>query len=341
MHDNDILILKGAQVLDLLSGREGEIVGIVETAYKAHGRGDSSLPHSTFLRFPDDQKNRIIALPAYLGEEFGVAGIKWISSFPENISRGLDRASAVIILNSVKTGRPEAIIEGSIISAKRTAASAALAARSLQNGRPHTSAGLLGCGLINFEILRFLRETCPRLEEFRVFDLDAARAAQFRDKCRDSFGVRAEVAPDVESLFDGCQLVSMATTAATPHIKELTPRAQVNTILHVSLRDLAPELILACDNVVDDIDHVCRSQTSVHLAQQLTGDRSFIRCTLSDVLEGRAPSRRDDESVVVFSPFGLGVLDIALAKYVCERGVEASQGTFMSSFLPDAWAEVN
>src|SRR5262249_24592131 len=149
MADDKILILKGNEVLSLLSNRELEIINAVRMAYLAHAEGDSSLPHSTFLRFPKDQQSRIIALPAYLGAEFNVAGVKWISSFPANLNRGEDRASAVVIINSLSTGRPEAIMEGSIISAKRTAASASLAAQCLKN-KGETNVGILGCGLINF-----------------------------------------------------------------------------------------------------------------------------------------------------------------------------------------------
>ncbi|HEX3560526.1 MAG TPA: hypothetical protein VHU19_15070 [Pyrinomonadaceae bacterium] len=88
MRNGDILILKGHEVLSLLSGREELLLDTVERAYVAHGRGDSSLPHSLFLRFPNEERNRIIALPAYLGGEFGVAGMKWVSSFPRNVGQG-------------------------------------------------------------------------------------------------------------------------------------------------------------------------------------------------------------------------------------------------------------
>jgi ornithine cyclodeaminase len=337
--NNDILLLKGHEVNALLVGREAETVLAVESAYRAHARGESALPHSSFLRFPEEQQNRIIALPAYLGHEFNVAGIKWIASFPDNIRHNLDRASAILILNSSLTGRPEAIIEGSIISAKRTAASAALAARYLHRDEGESRAGLVGTGVINFEVARSLLATRPALKTLVVFDIDAERALRFREKCAVEFGgVTVEVAGDLETLLRGCPLVSIATTASQPYIADLSACAPGSTILHVSLRDIAPEAILGCDNILDDIDHVCRAQTSVHLAEQLAGNRDFLRCTLGDVLEGRAPARRDDESVAVFSPFGLGILDLAVGSLVRELAGSENRGTVIESFLPASWS---
>ncbi len=338
MRDGDITILRGSEVRAVLAGRELELIQAVRTAYETHGEGDSSLPHSTFLAFPGQPRDRIIALPAYLGGASRIAGVKWVSSFPGNLHLGVDRASAVVILNSPQTGRPEAVLEGSVISAKRTAASAALAAQCLLSGSKVGRVGMIGCGLINFEIARFLLAVFPEAETFVLFDKDEARVKQFANK-KIFDGVGVEIAKDVKAVLLTCPLISIATTVLTPHIGELRECPRGSAILHISLRDLAPEVILSCDNVVDDIDHVCRAQTSVHLAEQLVGHRKFIRCTLADILRGRAPARNGSETFSVFSPFGLGILDLAVGKLVRDLALQQGLETVIGSFLPGSWAE--
>ncbi len=342
MRDGDIAILRGSEVRAVLAGRELELIQAVRIAYETHGDGDSSLPHSTFLPFPGQPRDRIIALPAYLGGACRIAGVKWVSSFPDNLQLGVDRASAVVILNSPQTGRPEAVLEGSVISAKRTAASAALAAQCLLSPESFRGkagrVGIIGCGLINFEIARFLLAAFPEAGTFVLFDKEEARAKQFENK-KIFDGVGVEIAKDVQAVLRNCPLISIATTALTPHIGELGECPRGSAILHISLRDLTPELILSCDNVVDDIDHVCRAQTSVHLAEQRVGHRKFIRCTLADILRGRAPARNGSETFSVFSPFGLGVLDLAVGKLVRDLALQQGLETVIGSFLPGSWAE--
>ena len=337
VNGSDVLILRGAEVLSLISGRELELMRIVETAYVLHAKGESSLPHSTFLHFPSNPKNRIIALPAYINLDAGVAGIKWISSFPGNIELGLERASAVLILNSTQTGRPESIIEGSIISAKRTAASAALATRHLWSGEESYSLGMIGCGLINFEISLFLLKVHRRIRTFVIFDNNIDHAHRFKEKCLASFeNVEVKVVGHSDAVLESSPIISIATTAATPHISDLSACRAGSTLLHISLRDLTPQAILSGDNIVDDIDHVCRAQTSIHLAEQMVGDRSFIRGTLADVIGGAVTARSHDDRIAIFSPFGLGVLDIAVGRFVLDLAIKQGQGTLIESFLPSS-----
>jgi hypothetical protein len=104
-------VITGAQVQRALQGQEKEIVELVAATYRLHGAGDSVNPPSYFLRFPDRPSARIIALPASIGGPTRVDGLKWISSFPENVGAGIPRASAVLILNDHDTGYPFACLE--------------------------------------------------------------------------------------------------------------------------------------------------------------------------------------------------------------------------------------
>src|SRR5437660_12830713 len=170
----ELSIVNGKSVFDIVRAQRSECIRIVREAYLAHADGKSVNPDSYFLQFPDKPDCRIIALPAFLGNGFGVAGLKWIASYPGNVQRGFPRASAVLVLNSYETGYPFAILESSIISAARTAASAVLAADWL-NGRSRQaqSLGLVGTGFIARYGYDFVIDTGWAIEEARLFDTHA------------------------------------------------------------------------------------------------------------------------------------------------------------------------
>ena len=312
-------VISGAQVQHTLQGRENQIVELVEATYRVHSAGDSVNPPSYFLRFPDRPSSRIIALPASIGGQVRVDGLKWISSFPDNVAAGIPRASAVLILNDHDTGYPFACLESSIISATRTAASAALAADWLSRGRRRpTRVGFFGVGLIARYIHTFLACTGWSFDEIGVHDLSTDSATGFRDYLDHSGTASAITVHDsAEQLIRSSDLVVFATVAAAPHVSEVSWFAHNPLVLHVSLRDLAPEIVLASTNIVDDIEHCMKANTSPHLAEQLTGNRDFLHGTLDDVMAGRVPVPVD--RALVFSPFGLGVLDLAVGKYVYDE----------------------
>lgn len=325
-----MLILTAGMVRSMLHGREAATIEIVGRAYQAHQRGDTRVPQSVFLSLPIPG-SRIIALPAFVDGDDPVAGVKWISSVVGNIAIGRPRATAVIVLNDTSTGEPTAILEGALISAWRTAASAAIAASHMHSG-PAQGLGLIGCGRINYEIVRFMQVVFPGLQRLLLYDSSASRARNFAQRCVEEFPMLGpEIVAHAGSVLKGEQLVSIATTAAQPHIFSLDMCAPDTTILHVSLRDLSPELILRANNVTDDVEHVCRAETSLHLAERVTGNREFIHATVGDLIAGTPQVW--DRSVRIFSPFGLGVLDLAVANGVVKRARDQGVGFMLPDFF--------
>ena len=86
-------------------------------------------------------------------------------------------------------------------------------------------------------------------------------------------------------------------------------------------------------NIVDDVEHCLKADTSPHLAEQLTGNRDFLAGTLDDVLASRVTLPTDRP--VVFSPFGLGVLDLAVGKHVYDEVAKAGELNVVDDFFHD------
>ncbi|KOV52811.1 MULTISPECIES: 2,3-diaminopropionate biosynthesis protein SbnB [Streptomyces] len=326
-------VIPGDQVKNVLEGREKAVVEVVEATYRLHGAGRTVNPPSYFLRFPDRPSSRIIALPASLGGENQVDGLKWISSFPANVESGIPRASAVLILNDPGTGYPYACLESSIISAVRTAASAAAAADRLSSGRPRpTRLGFVGAGLIARYIHTYLEGTGWSFDAVGVHDLSTDSAAGFRTYLEQSGAAgRVTVHGSAEELIRNSDLIVFATVADRPHIDEPSWFRHNPVVLHVSLRDLAPQVLLSAANVVDDVDHCLRAATSPALTEDLTGNRDFLLGTLDDVMAGRVTVPADRP--VVFSPFGLGVLDLAVGKFVYEEVARSGELRIIDNFF--------
>jgi ornithine cyclodeaminase len=288
-------------------------------------------PRSYFLRFPEKPGSRIIALPAYLGGDCDVAGIKWIGSFPENVERNVPRASAVLLLNDYQTGYPFACMEASQISAARTAASAVLGAAELLCTRTARKIAVIGSGVIARNIVEFFAAEQWQIEEFAVFDSIAHYADLLSDHIRRSLGIASRRAASLGAAIQGADVVVLATSATAPHISDPHVFAPGQVVLNISLRDIDPGAIVAAQNVVDDVDHCLTANTSPHLAEQSTGNRDFIDGTLAQLMLGEIAL--DSDRPKIFSPFGLGVLDLAVGLFVYERAVSLRRAVPIEGFF--------
>lgn len=310
-----------------------EIVACVRDTYLAHERGETICLNSQFLRFPEKPNARIIALPAFVREPRGVAGIKWISSFPDNLADNVPRASAVLLLNDFATGFPFACLEAAQISAARTAASAALAAEALHGTRAAGKVAVIGAGVISRTVVEFLRALDWSIVDVAVFDTVPGYAEKSARHIA-SLGYRAAPSATLAAATGGADIVVLATTAAAPHIEDPGFFGAGQTVLNISLRDIGPDIIAASHNIVDDVAHCLNAGTSPHLARQKFGHHDFIDGTIAQLMRGDIAVSRDRPRV--FSPFGLGVLDVAVGLAVFTIGARQGAVREVPDFFADA-----
>jgi ornithine cyclodeaminase len=136
-----------------------------------------------------------------------------------------------------------------------------------------------------------------------------------------------------EDLIRASDLVVFATVSSRPYVSDRSAFAHNPLVLHVSLRDLAPEILLDSANVVDDVDHCLKADTSPHLVEQLTGSRDFLDGTLDDVMSGRVILPQDRP--IIFSPFGLGVLDLAVGHFVYRQVAHSGELQVVEDFFSE------
>jgi len=322
-------VVPGPVVKRLIEANKKQVFDAVMAAYRLHDSGNTLNPDGYFLRYPANPNARIIALPAHLGGEVQKSGIKWISSFPENRATNLARASAVLILNDAATGYPLACLEASLISATRTAASAALAAEHIS---PHPFEGTLaviGTGVIARATVEWLLFRNWNFRRVKLYDADPNEAAHFRKWLRDECKLPATIEDCLADATSGSSLILFTTTAPDPYLGDKGLFEHSPTVLHLSLRDIGTNVILASQNIVDDIDHCLKARTSLHLTEMETGNRNFVAGSLVDVFEKRL--QLDYQRPRIFSPFGLGVLDVAVGNFI----LEAAKSSGAAIELPD------
>ena len=322
-------VVPGSTVKRVIDDNKKQVFDAVEAAYRLHGSGNTVNPDSNFLRYPDRPNARIIALPAHVGGAVQKSGIKWISSFPGNKASNLARASAVLILNDATTGYPLACIEASLISATRTAASAALAAEHIS---PHPFKGILGVigtGVIARTTVQWLLFRNWKFRKISLYDVDRNEAEHFSKWLRDQHNLQADIQDRWEDAISDASLILFTTTALDPYLAEEKMFEHCPTVLHLSLRDICVNVILASQNIVDDVDHCLKAKTSLHLTEIAMGNRDFVSGSLADFLENKF--KLDHDRPRIFSPFGLGVLDVAVGDLV----LEAAKSSGGAIALPD------
>ena len=324
----------------------GPTIEVVAEALRLHARGETILPHKPTIRWSDDldseeRDGRIMAMPAYVGGSFDVAGLKWIPSVPTNPTRGLPRGIGLILLTSRETGVPQSArgAPGQHDEAGRE--HAAFRVRPTNEGLEFADAPVpeRADGLIEDAQLLALEHELSGLREVRVFDVSADRAEAFcRRAAERRPSVRFTVAASAREACAGADVIVPVTVAREPYIE---PSWLAPGSLFVSISSLDPTIdvirqadLLVCDDWEHETGHAARPFARA-VAESAVAREQVIE--LGELLIGAKPGRRSEDQRVFVSPVGLAVEDVAAAHRVWTHAVEQGIGTSLELWRTPTW----
>jgi alanine dehydrogenase len=281
-------------------------VEAVRDGFVAYARGDWDMPPKTYVEaYPNGDFRAMPALGA------GKAVLKWVTSFPVNIERGLPTVKAIVLVSDAETGMPAAVLEGSALTALRTGAAAVLAAETL--GRPDAkTVAVIGAGVNGRAAVRTF---IARGHEVLLWDVDPERARAAAEE------PGAEVA---QSAVEALSADLVATV--TPGREILYPEGSLRPGQHVSLMgadgpgkcEIAPRELVRTHVFCDDWAQAAHNGELQHpVREQLIAKEQVT--PLGQVLAGLAPGRQSYEEITTFDSTGLAIQDLALALAVLER----------------------
>jgi ornithine cyclodeaminase len=311
-----------------------DVVDVVTAVLRLHSHGDVVLPPEAHLSWtpPDGGGARSLNMPSFVGGRFRAAGTKIINANPQNVLSGSPRASGLTLLFDLSGAQVSSVMDAGLVSATRTAAVTIVAATAA-SAAPADSLALLGAGAIADAHLDLLPRHLPALDRVVVHDVAPGRAEAFAERWRSLLahrGVKLRVAANAEDAVRSAMLVVAVTTTTTGYIpyRWFRPGA---VVVHVSLDDLLPEVVMLADTVIVDDWPLVRDDEHrlfgrMYRAGRLAGPGEpapaggrSVDAELGDVLTGARPARRKPDGIVVVNPFGMSIEDIALASEVRVR----------------------
>ena len=328
MSKHEILYLTDDDVV--AAGADMELaIDAVQKVLSLHDKGEVNLPSKVILDLDERKHGRINAMPAAIGGDVKMCGIKWIAGFPNNPVRyGLPRAHALTILNDPENGLPLCVMDGTRISALRTGAVTGVGARYLARSDSR-AVGLVGAGVQARTQIAALKAVLPGISSVRVYDIRPEAAARFRDDCS-AAGLSVIAVDSPEEAVRGADILVTVTVADEPIVKTAW-LAEGVFFAHVgSYQEEEEQVIIDADKVVVDIwEEVLHRGTPLLARMFRVGkiDERRIHANIGEIINGIKPGRESEAERIFFSPLGLGSEDIAVAAAVYRKAREQNLGT--------------
>ncbi|MEX2572561.1 MAG: hypothetical protein WD737_14770, partial [Gemmatimonadota bacterium] len=310
--ENQIRILSAAEVrtcVDMPSA-----IRAVAEAFAALSQGRARSPIRMSLSTPD---GKVLLMPAYVDSTQSLAA-KLVTVFPENLKRGLPLINGVVLVLDAETGRLQALLDGTYLTAVRTGAASGAATDLLArtDARVLTIFGSGGQSRPQIEAVRAVRQ----IEEVRIVSKTGVSATQLAEELA---GVEVRVMTDPAEAVSGAHVVCTATTSFTPVFPAdaVDPGTHVNGIgsYTAEMQEVPAEFVRIARVVVDSRDAALEEAGDlvIPIREGIIG-ADHISADLGEIVAGSAPARTGDDEITFFKSVGNAVQDVAVASLVLE-----------------------
>jgi ornithine cyclodeaminase len=298
-------------------------IDVIETAVLSLDDNDYAQPIKPYLRYRDPV-NRIIAMPAFVGGDIDLAGVKWIASFPNNLHNNIPRAHSVVVLNKSDTGEPLCVINTALLSIIRTSSVSGLMIRHFLRTRPigDINIGIIGWGPIGRHHYKMCTELLGTIiKNIQLFDLRKIRPDEINGPLRR----KTKVANSWQEAYRDADIFITCTVSKAPYIDEKPKDGSLQ--LNVSLRDYKTDIYdYTKAIVVDDWEEVCREKTDIEMMHKEKGLNQEDTKSIADVVCRNALAGYPQRQSIMFNPMGMAVFDIATGRYYLDRAKELGIG---------------
>ena len=324
--------------------------------------GENHNSHGCMVTFPDDPKfpgmpkntqdRRFMAMPAYLGGRYQMAGVKWYGSNSENKKKGLPRSILTLTLNDKDTGAPLAFMSANLLSAYRTGGIPGVGAKYLARKDSETAA-VIGPGVMGKTSLAAFAAVCPKLHRVKIKGRGRKSIDSFIAFVKKEYPQFDEiiVCETEEEAVRDADVISFTTTAMTdddPAIVETYPYISGDWVkpgAFISMPSAArfdDEFLGTCKFVVDNRKLYeawaseypyptypkmgiigCKFTDLIHEGKASGEDLT----DMADIIEGKAEGRTSEDQIIIYSVGGMPVEDVAWGCSVYRRAVKEGIGT--------------
>jgi ornithine cyclodeaminase/alanine dehydrogenase len=300
------------------------VINLLETAFREKGAGKVEMPPKPGIHTMPDAF--IHAMPAYI-PSLQSAGIKWVSGYPDNHKLDLPYITGLLILNDVETGIPYSVMDCAWITAYRTGAASALAAKYL--ARPESkTAGILACGVQGRTNLEALKVLFP-IERVYAYDIHPDRQQQYVDEMSAKLNVKVIGVKKPEQAVVESDLV----VTSGPILKHPTPTIQKDWLQPGAFASAVDFDSYWTGGALTQMDRI---STDDHAQFQYYKSVGYFQTTpdpyadLGEIVAGLKPGRQNLKERTLAVNLGLAMDDMAVAPEIYRRAKAMGIGTWLN-----------